>query len=423
MKILILGASGILGRDICKILKDNQISFMGSYYSNIINEDNYFKFDLEKLDEIIEDYKPTIIINCIVNRNVDDCENKWNEIRKINIDLIEKLLTYQIKLIHISTDYVFDGNNAPYKPNSLTNPINNYGISKLIAELRIINKTNNYIIIRVPVLFTNDYKNLNETSVTMIGKKLMDLTLNNITEDAISIRRPVYIPLLSKFIYDCILNNYSGLYHFYNPNDKLTKYDIIKKIAEIINKPYDKIKPLYLLSDNRPFDTNLLDDKYDINNYFKNTNLEEQLKLCFNKFYHHSNFKDCFLMINLEGTLINSNEIKMMDGAENFIKFLNTANINYVIIADINEIKVDFYKEQLSILKTINNWIVKDDFNIGNFYKGETYIIGIESSNEGYERLKKITDIIYINVQNISNKILFKNKDVFLFNNFNQLYF
>ena len=76
----------------------------------------------------------------------------------------------------------------------------------------------------------------------MIGKKLMDLTLNQFTEDAISIRRPVYIPLLSKFIYDCILNNYFGIYHFYNPNDKLTKYEIIKKIAGIINKDYDKIK-------------------------------------------------------------------------------------------------------------------------------------------------------------------------------------
>lgn len=432
MKILVLGASGILGRSICEVLKKNQILFMGSYYSNIIHGNNYFKFDIDKLDEIIEDFKPTIIINCIVNRQVDDCENKWNEIRSINIDLIDKLLTYQLKLIHISTDYVFDGRNAPYSPQSLTNPINNYGISKLIAELRILNKTSNYLIIRVPVLFTDDYKNLNETAVTMIGKKLMDLTLNQFTEDAISIRRPVYIPLLSKFIYDCILNNYFGIYHFYNPNDKLTKYEIIKKIADIINKPYDKIKPSYVI-DNRPFDTNLLDDKYYINDYYKDSDFDEQLKLCFNKFYHRSNFNDCFLMINLDRTLINSNEIKMMDGAEYFINFLNRANINYVVIADINQIKVDYYKEKLPILKIIKNWIVKDDYENekpdpksfylakSKYYKYETFIIGIENTIAGYEALKNITPLIYINVQDISTKILFKNKDVFLFNNFNQL--
>jgi len=119
--------------------------------------------------------------------------------------------------------------------------------------------------------------------------------------------------------------------------------------------------------------------------------------------------------------------------AEYFINFLNRANINYVVIADINQIKVDYYKEKLPILKIIKNWIVKDDYENekpdpksfylakSKYYKYETFIIGIENTIAGYEALKNITPLIYINVQDISTKILFKNKDVFLFNNFNQL--
>jgi beta-phosphoglucomutase-like phosphatase (HAD superfamily) len=151
------------------------------------------------------------------------------------------------------------------------------------------------------------------------------------------------------------------------------------------------------------------------------------------KILTRSNFQDSFLLINLEGTLINSNEIKMMDGAEDFIDFLNSANINYVLVTESNQIKIDFYKDKLPILKTINNWIFKDDYEnikpdpecyqlaISKYYKDETFIIGIESSIEGCEALEKITALIYINIQDKSNEELFQYKNVFKFINFNEL--
>lgn len=151
------------------------------------------------------------------------------------------------------------------------------------------------------------------------------------------------------------------------------------------------------------------------------------------KFLDRSNFTNSFLMINFEGTLINSNELKMMDGAEDFIDFLNSANINYVIITDYYKIIIDLYKEKISILNTIKNWIFKDDYKYkkpdpecyylakSKYYKDETFIIGIENSIDGYEALEKLTALIYINIQNNYNKDLFKNKQVFLFNNFDQL--
>ena len=150
MNILVLGASGLLGRGICEYLDQENVSYIATYNRNIINNKNFYYFDINKLnslDFLINDHHPTHIINCIVNRIVDDCENKWDEIKRINIDFVSKLVSYNCTLIHISTDYVFDGKNAPYSPESLLNPLQNYGISKYISELRIINACKNYIIL------------------------------------------------------------------------------------------------------------------------------------------------------------------------------------------------------------------------------------------------------------------------------------
>lgn len=475
MKILVCGASGLLGREICNKLRNENINFIGTYNNNNENEDNYYNFN--KIDDIIEIEKPVLIINCIVNRVVDDCEKKWNEIKKVNIDIVDKLSKYSIKIIHISTDYVFDGNNSPYYDNSITNPKQNYGISKLISELRVINNTNSYLIIRVPVLFTDKYKNLNENAITQIGKKIMDLTNPIINEDNICIRRPVYIPIFVNFIYDSIINDYRGIYHFYNPVDKTTKYNMALDIKEILCKSNIKIKPIYNI-DNRPYDTELKDNKYDISKYYNNYNFSNLLKSCFTKFYHPDDLNDCFLLIDLDGTLINTEtqhyeaynevngitledfkirnlyndldyddnikkeknkifktkikDIEMFKGSIEFLSYIISNNINYCIVTNTSKENVELYKEKFPILRKINNFICREDYKnkkpnpecfnlaLSKYYKNEKYIIGIENTISGYQSLKKITDIIYIKIDN--NKELFNNFDIFLINNLTSIY-
>lgn len=475
MKILVCGGSGLLGREICNKLRNENINFIGTYNKNYDNEINFY--DFKEIDKIIELEKPTLIINCVVNRVVDDCENKWNEIKKVNIDIADKLSNYSIKIIHISTDYVFDGNNSPYYDNSKTNPKQNYGISKLISELRIINNTNNYLIIRVPVLFTDKYKNLNENAITQIGKKIMDLSNNEINEDNICIRRPIYIPIFVNFIYDSIINDYKGIYHFYNPIDKTTKYNIALGIRDILCRTNIKINPIYDIG-NRPYDTELKDIKYDIMNYYNNYNFEKILRLCFGKYYHPMNLKDCFILIDLDGTIINSErqhyeaynevigitieefkkknlyneleyndnikreknkifktkikDIKMFEGSIEFLSYILKNNINYCIVTNTSRENIELYKDEFPILRKINNFICREDYKnkkpnsecfklgLSKYYKNEKYIIGVENTIAGYISLKEITEIIYIKIDN--NKELFNNFDVYLINNLMSIY-
>jgi HAD superfamily hydrolase (TIGR01509 family) len=477
MKILVCGASGILGREICQMLERYNIDFIGTYNNNVVNLPNYLKFNINEIDQIIENHKPDIIINCIVNRNVDDCETKWDSIRSTNIDLTNKLASYQIKVIHISSDYVFDGSNPPYTPLSMPNPLQNYGISKYISELRILNKSNEHLIIRVPVLFTDKYQHLNENAVTILGKNIMDLTLNTFNEDAVCIRRPVYIPILCEFIHNCIISNYSGVYHFYNPVDRCTKYDMSIKIANILGKHYNHINPIYDAK-NRPLDTELIDDKYNIQQYYNNYDLDNILRACFSRYSHPKAFHNCFLMIDLDGTLVNSEEqnyesynqvigisrdefysklqtndlelseedkkvkntifadkiksINFIDGADKFIQYLLQNDVNFVIVTNTSQQNVDLYKEHLPLLNNIKNWVVRDQYKmkkpypdcynlaLDNFYKNETHIVGIENTAAGYNALKNVTDIIYLYVDD--NKHFFKNLDAYLFNRYDKLF-
>lgn len=463
MKILVCGATGILGTELCKLFDLKNVDYIGIYNRNKIHKDNYYHFN--QLDNVINLYKPTHCINCIVNRDVNECETKWNTIKEINIDITERLAKYKnIKLIHISTDYVFDGKNPPYYEDSEVNPLQNYGISKYISERRVIANCDWYLIIRVPVLFSNSTDN----ALFQICKKLMN-TLKTTFEDDISIRRPVYIPILCTFIHDAIINNYSGIYHFYNPIDRYTKYQLVQILSKIINKPSDHILPSYDIT-NRPIDTQLIDKKYDIYNYYKDYNFENILSNCFKKYYHPSDYKDCFILLDLDGTLINSidlhyksynsviqidrnefniliqnnnltypndlirekkyeifknniHELTYIKNAEAFIEYINENNINHAVVTNTNKVNVELIKDQLPLLKKLKNWVTREEYSepkpnqecynyaIEKYYKNEKYIIGFEDTVAGYNALKNITSLIYIITH---NEHYFKDLDVFI---------
>ena len=129
----------IIGKDLCELLNKQNISYIGTYYNNIVEKSIQINFlDMDLLENIIIKNNITICINCIVERQIEICENNWDKIKKTNIDIVNNLSKICNKLdihfIHISTDYVFDGMNSPYFPENKPNPLQTYGISKLISE-------------------------------------------------------------------------------------------------------------------------------------------------------------------------------------------------------------------------------------------------------------------------------------------------
>tara|TARA_X000000950_G_scaffold289097_1_gene409749 strand:+ start:939 stop:1820 length:882 start_codon:yes stop_codon:yes gene_type:complete len=165
-KILLIGSDGQLGSAIKKYFINNKEFF----FINKKTLDVTIKDDLSK---VINKIKPDIIINCVAYTNVVNSEKDLFMAETLNVTYINNLskicLLRNIKLIHFSSDYVYDGKkNEAYKENDISNPLNNYGLSKLKGDLYIEKTLNNYIIIRCSWLFsgTNDcflskvYKNI-----------------------------------------------------------------------------------------------------------------------------------------------------------------------------------------------------------------------------------------------------------------------
>ena len=139
MRILVTGANGQLGQE----FKNNVSNSNHKFYFTNVNE-----LDITKKKEILDYvtiYKIELIINCAAYTNVDDAEINKRQATKVNLDAVKNLIEIceekKLKMIHFSTDYVYNSDNLnPINEDSNINPINYYGISKREGE-RIIEKS------------------------------------------------------------------------------------------------------------------------------------------------------------------------------------------------------------------------------------------------------------------------------------------
>lgn len=157
---LVTGACGLLGQHLVTQLKKYYmvvaVDISDSVFDNS-GDTTFFKSDLtdqHNLENIIGEYNPDLVYNCASYTNVDGCEKNREDAFKLNVGVVEGLLAAKVKrLIHFSTDYVFNGNNGPYTEDDITDPIGYYGETKLISENIIWDSTGNHLVVRTNVLF------------------------------------------------------------------------------------------------------------------------------------------------------------------------------------------------------------------------------------------------------------------------------
>ncbi len=153
MRILITGGRGQLGFDCAEVLnQSHEIMVRGSKEFDIT--------DAEVVERTIRNYKPDIILNCAAYTKVDACETERERAWKTNVEgpqnLSLSVKRHGGKLIHISTDYVFDGRKRPPEPyteDDEPSPLSYYGMTKLEGELAIMQTIEDYIIIRTAWLY------------------------------------------------------------------------------------------------------------------------------------------------------------------------------------------------------------------------------------------------------------------------------
>ena len=168
-KVLVTGANGMLGQDLCPILEDSGYEVIETDVDtlDITNE--------ECVNTVLNREKPDIVVHCAAYTNVDKAEEDLDTARLINSKGTENLAkicgSSDITLVYISTDYVFDGTKSePYVPQDVANPQNNYGLTKFEGEQAVRKYCSKYYIARTAWLYGHHGKNFVETMISLADK-------------------------------------------------------------------------------------------------------------------------------------------------------------------------------------------------------------------------------------------------------------
>ncbi|MBQ3819171.1 dTDP-4-dehydrorhamnose reductase [bacterium] len=168
-KVLVTGAKGMLGQDLCPILEDEGYEVIET------TSDTMDITDIKQVENVLTEKKPDIVIHCAAYTNVDKAEEELDKARLTNSTGTENIAKtcekQNITLVYISTDYVFDGTKKePYMPADNVNPQNNYGLTKLEGEQAVLKYCKKYYIARTSWLYGHHGKNFVETMLSLADK-------------------------------------------------------------------------------------------------------------------------------------------------------------------------------------------------------------------------------------------------------------
>jgi len=165
MKILITGSNGLLGQKLVHTLAKTYYKVMatgqgGCRIINMPENAQYQSVDIinaENVSDVVSSFLPDVVIHAAAMTNVDECELNPEKCKLINVDATQNVVdacnSVNCHLIHLSTDFIFDGKDGPYNEDGIPNPISIYGQSKLDGELAVQKATCPWAIVRTVLVY------------------------------------------------------------------------------------------------------------------------------------------------------------------------------------------------------------------------------------------------------------------------------
>jgi dTDP-4-dehydrorhamnose reductase len=251
MRILVTGSNGLLGQKLTSLLQQDAAHYLiatarsptvvpilkGEFHLLNITE-------AAQVDSIISLTKPDVIINTAAMTNVDQCETEKEACWKNNVTAVANLVDacekYKVKLIHVSTDFIFDGSHGPLAEDEPAKPVNYYGESKLAAEEIVLKSNITSCILRTVLVYgiTNDMSRSN--IVLWVKKSLEEGKTINVVND--QFRTPTLAEDLAMGCYLAAIKNATGIYHI-SGKDFLSPYEIALATADYFQLNKSLIKP------------------------------------------------------------------------------------------------------------------------------------------------------------------------------------
>lgn len=249
-RILVFGSNGMLGQkatDFYSPLKDVEVLGTSVEPNSFVPDLNYIQCDITNRNEvkkIIYDFCPDIIINAAAFTNVDLCESERETAWKVNVKGVEYISeaarVIDAHLIHISTDYIFDGKNGPYLENDFPNPLGYYARTKLASENALKISNVKYTILRTNVLY-GAVRFGRPDFVRWVVDSLTAQKVIRIVTDQIN--NPTFIDDLVVAINSVIEFKKEGIYHI-GGKDFLSRFEFTQIIADFFNLDKHLIVPI-----------------------------------------------------------------------------------------------------------------------------------------------------------------------------------
>ena len=253
-KILITGSNGLLGQKLIHLILDHSnhkllATSKGENRVQSRQDFNYCSMDITNNDEVISvvsDFNPDVIINTAAMTNVDACESYREQCVAMNVHGVQHLVDVSIEndihLIHLSTDFVFDGDSGPYKEDDTPNPLSFYGASKYDSEQILINSDlKNWAIARTIIIYGH-VENMSRSNIVLWAKGALEQqTPINIVDD--QFRSPTYAADLAK---GCLLiaeKQANGIFHL-SGKDSMSILELVENVADFYGLDKNNINPI-----------------------------------------------------------------------------------------------------------------------------------------------------------------------------------
>jgi len=209
MKVLVTGSKGQLGYDVLRELAKRGHTGVG------VDIEEMDITDFSSVQSVLRETLPEAVVHCAAYTAVDAAEDNRELCRRVNANGTESIAKVcqelDIKMMYISTDYVFDGNGTrPWEPDDVRNPLNAYGQTKYEGEVAVQENLQKFFIVRISWVFGANGKNFIKTMLNL-GK-----TKDKITVIDDQVGSPTYTYDLSRLLVDMIESEAYGFYHATN---------------------------------------------------------------------------------------------------------------------------------------------------------------------------------------------------------------
>ena len=229
MKYLIIGKHGQLAKEFQRLLTSK-----GEEYLALTHEEADVR-DYVKLNGVFEARKPSVVINCSAYNQVDKAESDYEEAMKVNalgpynLGLLCK--EYGSFLVHYSTDYVFDGSKSEglYTEADEPNPVNKYGLSKLLGERFAMQTAHNMLLLRVSWVFGEGTQNF----IYKVLSWSKEREVLQVSADEVSV--PTWARRIALVSYEAINRDLAGLYHVVS-SGYASRYEWAKQVLKLCHK-------------------------------------------------------------------------------------------------------------------------------------------------------------------------------------------